>query len=86
METQKQFNFRRIAKAIEYLRANFKAQPDLDAIAEKVHLSPHHFQRIFSEWAGVSPKKFLQFLSIEYAKKLLEENKASLADTSHKTG
>src|SRR5690606_24726347 len=86
MEAQNQLNYRRIAEAIEYLKANFKSQPTLDELAEKVHLSPFHFQRLFSEWAGTSPKKFLQYISVEHAKKLLSENQTTLFDTAHETG
>ncbi len=86
METQNTLDFNRIADAIGYIQDNFKQQPNLDEIAEKVHLSPFHFQRMFTEWAGVSPKKFLQYISIEHAKKLLKEEKATLSQTSHETG
>ena len=86
MDTQEQINYDRIAKAIEYIKNDFRSQPNLDEIAEKVHLSPFHFQRLFSEWAGTSPKKFLQYISLEYAKKLLTENGASLFDTAYETG
>ena len=78
-------DFDRIEKAIEFLRQNFKNQPDLDEVARQVHLSPFHFQRLFTNWAGVSPKKFVQFISIEYAKGLLKQN-LSLSDTSFETG
>ena len=64
-------NYARVAKAIEYIEQNFKQQPSLAEIAEHVHLSPTHFQRIFSEWAGISPKKFLQYISVEYALSLI---------------
>ncbi len=86
MKTQDTINFNRIAEAIDYIQHNFKSQPDLDEVAEKVHLSPYHFQRMFTEWAGTSPKKFLQYISVEHAKKLLKENQASLFDTSIETG
>lgn len=86
MLTQKQTNFSRIAEAIGYIRENFKRQPALEEVAERVALSPFHFQRLFTDWAGVSPKKFLQFLTVEYAKKMLKENKASLFDTAIATG
>ncbi len=86
METQNYFNYNRIADAIDYIKENFKSQPNLDEIANKVHLSSAHFQRIFTEWAGTSPKKFLQFISIEHAKKLLKEEQASLFDTAFETG
>lgn len=72
METMSNdLNYERIAKAIGYLEENFKLQPDLDAVAEKVHLSPFHFQRLFTEWAGISPKRFLQFLTVDYLKEKL---------------
>ena len=86
MTTQQHINYQRIATAIEYITANFKTQPDLDEIAKNIHLSPFHFQRLFSDWAGTSPKKFLQFISISHAKKLLRDNNATLADTAFETG
>ena len=86
MTTQEQTNYSRIAEAIAYIKDNFKTQPSLDEIAEKVAMSPFHFQRMFTDWAGVSPKKFLQFLTVEHAKKLLKEDQASLFDTAIETG
>lgn len=75
-----------IAKALEYLENNFKEQPSLDEVAEQIHLSPFQFQRIFKEWAGVSPKKYLQFLSVNYAKSLLENESKNLFDTIFENG
>lgn len=86
METQDKLNYDRIAEAIAYIKANFKDQPNLDDVAEKVHLSPFHFQRLFSEWAGTSPKKFLQYTTVEHAKKLLKENQTTLFDVANETG
>lgn len=86
MSTQNQIDYERIAKAIEYIQSNFKLQPNLDEVAEKIHLSPAHFQKIFTDWAGTSPKKFLQFISLEHAKNLLKEENASLFDTAYETG
>ncbi|MGZ5220112.1 MAG: bifunctional helix-turn-helix domain-containing protein/methylated-DNA--[protein]-cysteine S-methyltransferase, partial [Chitinophagaceae bacterium] len=83
---QEQTNFSRIAEAIGYIKDNFKTQPGLEDVAEKIHLSPFHFQRLFTEWAGVSPKKFLQYITVEHAKKILKENRASLFDTAFETG
>jgi AraC family transcriptional regulator, regulatory protein of adaptative response / methylated-DNA-[protein]-cysteine methyltransferase len=74
-----------IETAIQYIRENFKEQPDLNEVAKQVHLSPFHFQRMFKEWAGISPKKFLQYISIEHAKQLLSKD-FSLADVSFETG
>jgi len=78
-------DYQRIETAIAYLKDHFKEQPKLEDVAKQVHLSPFHFQRLFKEWAGVSPKKFLQFVSVEYAKELLEQQ-LSLADVSFETG
>ncbi|QHS63054.1 methylated-DNA--[protein]-cysteine S-methyltransferase [Chitinophaga agri] len=86
MISQELTNYERIARAIDYLKANFKRQPSLEEVAENVYLSPYHFQRMFTEWAGVSPKKFTQYLSVEYAKGLLKEKQASLFDTALETG
>ena len=74
-----------IESAIKFIRENFKEQPDLNEVARQVHLSPFHFQRMFKEWAGISPKKFLQYISIEHAKQLLAKD-FSLADASFDTG
>ncbi len=62
------FNYSRIEQAISYLTVNFNRQPSLEEVAEALCLSPFHFQRLFTEWAGISPKKFLQFLTTEYLK------------------
>jgi len=86
MNTQDNINYQRIAEAIEYIKQNFKEQPNLDEVAEKIHVSPFHFQRLFTEWAGVSPKKFLQYLSVEYAKDLLKNKQATLFDAAIETG
>lgn len=70
---EEHINYKRIEEAINYLETNFQRQPELDEVAEKVHLSPFHFQRIFAEWAGISPKRFLQYLTVDFLKtKLLE--------------
>ncbi len=78
-------DYQRIEKAIHFIRENFRDQPGLEDVARQIHLSPFHFQRLFKDWAGVSPKKFLQFISIEYAKQLLGEQK-TLASVSFETG
>lgn len=86
MNDQANINYGRVAAAIDYIRENFRSQPDLDEIAEKVHLSPFHFQRLFTEWAGTSPKKFLQYISIAHARKMLKEEQATLFETAYETG
>ncbi len=67
-------DYRRIERAINYLAEHVAAQPSLDEVAEHIGLSAYHFQRLFKSWAGVSPKRFLQYLTVENAKKLLRES------------
>ena len=86
MSGQEQLNYNRIAAAIEYIRQNFKNQPNLDEVAEKINLSPFHFQRLFSEWAGVSPKNFLQYISVAHAKDMLKTKQLTLFDAAFETG
>jgi AraC family transcriptional regulator of adaptative response/methylated-DNA-[protein]-cysteine methyltransferase len=64
-------DYERIARAIDYLRRHAEDQPDLAVAARHVNLSEHHFQRVFTRWAGVSPKRFLQYLTVEHAKSRL---------------
>lgn len=77
-------DYERIKKAIEFIHSNFQQQPDLDAVAKEVFLSPFHFQRLFKDWAGVSPKKFLQYISLQHAKKILQQH--TVSDTAFETG
>ena len=86
METQTETDYSRIAAAITYLKSNFKAQPGLEEIAEKIHLSPFYFQKLFTDWAGVSPKKFLQYLTVQYAKQMLQEQQATLFEAAYASG
>ncbi len=86
MKEQEKINYDRIAEAIDYIRENFRTQPGLDEIAGKIHLSPYHFQRLFTDWAGVSPKKFLQYISVEHAKSILKEQRATVSDAAFETG
>ncbi len=79
-------HFERITKIITYLQENFRNQPSLEELAELVHLSPFHFQRLFSEWAGTTPKRFLRYLTAEHAKTLLRQQQMSLFDTADATG
>ena len=60
-----------VARAIAYIRTHARAQPSLDDVAAAVHLSPHHLQRLFADWAGISPKRFLQYLTKEHARRQL---------------
>jgi AraC family transcriptional regulator of adaptative response/methylated-DNA-[protein]-cysteine methyltransferase len=86
MKEQEVLNYKRIAEAIEFIKENFKSQPTLDEIAIKINLSPSHFQRLFTDWAGTSPKKFLQYISVQHAKTILKEQQSTLFDTAYETG
>jgi len=67
-----------VARAIRFLKERFKEQPSLDEISNHVGLSPFHFQRLFTRWAGVSPKRFVQFLTVESAKERLRASEPIL--------
>lgn len=67
-----------VARAIEFIRAQVRVQPTLEEVAQAVHMSPFHLQRVFSEWAGLSPKRFLQYLTKEHAKALLLRSRSVL--------
>ncbi len=78
-------DYHRIQRALERLAARFPEQPSLGELAAEAGLGEHHFQRMFSAWAGVSPKKFLQHLSLEAAKRRLDES-ASVLDAAFEAG
>lgn len=80
------YNFERIAEAIKYIEANRKRQPSLEEVAGHVCMSPYHFQRMFTAWAGISPKRFLEYLNVEYAKRILNEEHPSLLLAADRTG
>ena len=95
-ETIDEVNFKRIAEAIKILQQNFTDQPSLNELAKQINISPTHFQKIFTEWAGVSPKKFMQFITISHTKQILRNSSdqnisspiknATLFDTAAQTG
>jgi AraC family transcriptional regulator of adaptative response/methylated-DNA-[protein]-cysteine methyltransferase len=78
-------DYARVAQAIAFLRAHHRQQPDLAAVAAHLGLSAFHLQRLFSRWAGISPKRFLQFLTVEYAKRRMADT-ADLLSLSHQAG
>jgi AraC family transcriptional regulator of adaptative response/methylated-DNA-[protein]-cysteine methyltransferase len=79
-------HYEQVAKAIEFITENYQQQPKLEEIASAAGLSAFHFQKLFTEWAGVSPKKFIQYLSVEHAKTLLSESGSNLMDTALDVG
>jgi len=74
-----------IEKAIQYIENNFLSQPELEEIADHLNVSPFHLQRTFKEWVGISPKRFLQFLTIDYARNLLQDSR-SILDATFESG
>lgn len=70
--TQLALDYARVERALGYLRENFRQQPSLDQAADAAALSPYHFQRLFTRWAGVSPKQFLGYLTLSHAKTVLD--------------
>ena len=80
-------HYNKVAEAINYINTNFKDQPTLEVVAESVNLSPFHFQRLFKEWAGTTPKKFLQYITSQYTKRIIREDMGrTLFDTAHQAG
>ena len=83
--TQAAADYELVAAAIEYLETHHTAQPDLDQVAAPLGVSPAHLQRVFRRWAGISPKRFLQFLTVEHAKELLAQSH-SVLDAAYDAG
>lgn len=84
-QKQEDFNFIRVTEAIEYIAGNFREQPSLFEVADQVNMSPYHFQRLFTEWAGVSLQKFLQYTRLAYTKQVLKERQGTFFDTAFDT-
>ncbi len=78
-------HYQLVERAIQYIEANVNRQPELDEIASAIGLSEYHFQRLFTRWAGISPKRFMQFLTKEHAKELLARSE-NLLETTHQVG
>ena len=85
MDTTSATDYAYITQAINYLDENARSQPSLEELAQHLHLSPFHLQRMFKRWAGISPKRFVQFLTLNHAKQLLDDSK-SVLDTTYEVG
>ena len=85
VKTEQLEDYARIASAIQFIRERQLQQPSLQEVAAAVHLSEFHLQRLFTRWAGISPKRFLQCLTLEHAKRLLAES-ADVLSSSHASG
>jgi AraC family transcriptional regulator of adaptative response/methylated-DNA-[protein]-cysteine methyltransferase len=82
---QQAYDFERIEKAILFVEQNFQNQPELEEIARHIGVSEYHFQRLFKRWVGISPKRFLQYITKEHAKQLLQKSE-NLLDVAFRTG
>ena len=78
-------DYKRIAETLAYLRLHYRQQPSLAEVAQRAELSEAHFQRLFSRWAGISPKRFIQYLTLEYAKAAMA-GQASLMEVAADAG
>lgn len=78
-------DYERVRQALDYLSQNWREQPSLDKIAAEMQLSPQHFQKLFTRWAGISPKEFLQALTLDHAKSMLA-NAANVLDATYESG
>ncbi len=82
MDTNEQHHdYQRIEDALGFLETNRRRRPTLEEVAGYVGLSPFHFQRLFTRWVGISPKRFLQFLTAEHARQCLVETRSVLEAT-----
>jgi AraC family transcriptional regulator of adaptative response/methylated-DNA-[protein]-cysteine methyltransferase len=79
-------DYDRIAGAIDYIVEHAGSQPGLAEVAAELCLSPYHFQRLFSRWVGLSPKRFLEVVTVERAKRLLADGRLPLLDASETLG
>jgi len=84
--TQRQLNYARITEAIAYIQNNFTSQPSFEEVAKEINVSPYHFQKMFTDWAGVSPKKFLQYITVQHARDILQQKGKTVFDASFETG
>ncbi|HKQ94397.1 MAG TPA: bifunctional helix-turn-helix domain-containing protein/methylated-DNA--[protein]-cysteine S-methyltransferase [Aestuariivirgaceae bacterium] len=80
-----QSDYSHVRKALAFISENWRDQPSLEAIAAEVRLSPSHLQRVFSRWAGLSPKEFLQAVTLDHARAMLR-SEASVLDTAYEVG
>ena len=86
MHQQHQIDYRRVERGIDYIAAHFREGPALEDVAAAAHVSPFHFQRMFTAWAGVSPKTFARYLSLDHARHALRNGGASLLGAALDSG
>lgn len=74
-----------VSRALEYLGENFQEQPELEDLSRLLGISPFHLQRVFKRWVGISPKRFLQYLTLDHARRMLSESR-SVLDAAFESG
>ena len=85
METETASDYALVKRTLGFISENWREQPSLDVISEQAGLSPHHLQRVFTRWAGLSPKAFLQAVTLDHAREMLR-GEASILDASYELG
>ncbi len=75
-----------VSRVVELLTENYRDQPSLESIASDLGQSPTHLQKTFTRWAGLSPKAFLQAVTLDHAKRLLRQEEMPLLETSFELG
>ena len=83
--SQQSQDYEKITQAICYLDAHRLEQPGLAELAHDLHMSEYHLQRLFSRWVGISPKRFMQYLTKQHAKHLLNQSK-DILNTAYRVG
>lgn len=83
--SQRTTDYERIERAIHYLEENYQQQPGLKEMARSAGLSEFHFQRLFRRWAGISPKRFVQYLTAGHAVRMLRDSHTNL-ETAYDAG
>lgn len=86
MHRQQDIDYYRVARGIDYITTHYRDAPELADIAAAAHLSPFHFQRLFTAWAGVSPKSFTRYLGLAHARDALRHGRSSLLDAALECG
>ena len=86
MHQQHQIDYRRVERGIAYIAAHFREELAIEDMAAAAHVSPFHFQRMFTAWAGVSPKTFARYLSLDHARRALRDGGASLLGAALDSG
>ncbi|WP_043622727.1 bifunctional helix-turn-helix domain-containing protein/methylated-DNA--[protein]-cysteine S-methyltransferase [Ensifer sp. ZNC0028] len=84
--TPKGTDYDTVSRVIEMLTEDYRDQPSLESVAQRLKQSPTQLQKVFTRWAGLSPKAFLQAVTLDHAKRLLRQEDMPLLETSIEVG